>query len=229
LYQTKNQELNKKEQNLKEIALSVAHELSTHFSAIKINAAQLKKNLLEPADIRSLERINYILKDASLYLEMLQSNFKDYLPKAKWDTFDVSSVLHQIIDDYPLDIDHKNLIKIFGESFYVKFDQRVFSIVFINLIKNALFFIEKAEKGEISITLQKGEKFNTIFFKDTSYGIRSDFVDQVFDRFFSRRNHGTGLGLYFCKTAMQNFRGDIICDSRIGEYTNFSLTFPKIS
>lgn len=229
LYQVKNRELNQKEQNLKEIALSVAHELSTHLAALKVNTAQLKKGLLEPSDTRSLKRIDYILKDATVYLEILQSNFKDYLPKAKWDTFDVLSSLEQIINDYPLDADQKTLITISGDSFQVKFDQRAFRIIFMNLIKNALFFIEKAEKGKVIITLQRGERLNTIFFKDTSYGIRSDFIEKIFDRFFSRRRHGTGLGLYFCKTAMQNFKGDITCDSKFGEYTNFTLTFPKVN
>jgi signal transduction histidine kinase len=54
----------------------------------------------------------------------------------------------------------------------------------------------------------------------------SDVVKHVFDRFFSCTPHGAGIGLTYCKMAMETFRGNITCQSVDGEYTLFTLTFP---
>jgi len=50
----------------------------------------------------------------------------------------------------------------------------------------------------------------------------------LFHQFSSGSRDGAGLGLAFCKMAMQSYNGDIICDTREGEYTEFILNFPTI-
>lgn len=40
---------------------------------------------------------------------------------------------------------------------------------------------------------------------------------------------GTGLGLAYCQRTMQAFGGDIVCNSVLGSYTEFTLLFPPIS
>ena len=39
---------------------------------------------------------------------------------------------------------------------------------------------------------------------------------------------GTGLGLAYCKMIMQGYGGDITCESKLGKYTRFALSFPKV-
>ena len=93
--------------------------------------------------------------------------------------------------------------------------------VYFNLLKNALFYIKRAGKGEIYITVRKNE----VVFRDTGPGIPSEYLPQIFDRFHSKREGGTGLGLAFCQLVMDSFDGTITCDSVEGEYTEFRLMF----
>jgi signal transduction histidine kinase len=56
----------------------------------------------------------------------------------------------------------------------------------------------------------------------------SEVLKHIFDRFFTRTHHGSGIGLTFCKMAMEAFGGDITCESVEGDYTLFVLTFSSL-
>lgn len=100
--------------------------------------------------------------------------------------------------------------------------------VIFNLLKNALYYLKVAGKGEIKIWLEPGAEYNMLHFKDTGTGITPEILPHIFERFFSHTLHGTGIGLAFCKMTMQNFGGDISCKSVVGEFTEFNLKFPLL-
>lgn len=100
--------------------------------------------------------------------------------------------------------------------------------VLFNLLKNALYVIEKAGRGEITIWTAHGERFNYLYFKDTAKGMTRRQLAHLFDHFYTTTFMGTGIGLSFCKLVMNRFGGDIICDAKEGAYTKFTLTFPCV-
>ncbi|MCZ6643270.1 MAG: HAMP domain-containing sensor histidine kinase, partial [Gammaproteobacteria bacterium] len=61
-------------------------------------------------------------------------------------------------------------------------------------------------------------------------GIPRSRQKEIFDRFYTTTDEGlgTGIGLSFCKMVMESLGGRITCDSVEGEYTTFSLYFPKV-
>jgi len=99
--------------------------------------------------------------------------------------------------------------------------------VLFNLLKNALYYIEAANKGEIYIRAEKTPDANILHFKDTGKGMASSMMPYVFERFYSKTQHGTGIGLAFCKSVIESFGGKISCESVEGEHTTFILEFPK--
>ena len=94
-------------------------------------------------------------------------------------------------------------------------------------MKNAIYYIRAAERGEIFISIEISQTQNILFFKDTSVGIDAKDLSNIFKQFYSSTRHGTGVGLAFCKSVMKSYGGDIICRSEKGSYTEFVLTFPK--
>ncbi len=101
--------------------------------------------------------------------------------------------------------------------------------VLFNLLKNALFHIAKAGKGEIFIHLNQTPDSNELIFRDTSEGIPPDVLPHIFTHFYSWSADtaiGAGIGLAFCRSVMSSFGGSINCESQLGEYTEFTLTFP---
>lgn len=105
--------------------------------------------------------------------------------------------------------------------------------VLFNLLKNALRHIAKAGKGAIDIRIESTAKDNLLIFRDTGSGIAPAVLPHVFSRFYSwpaggDSLMGAGIGLAFCRDVLRAFDGDIACDSRLGEYTEFTLRLPKV-
>lgn len=98
--------------------------------------------------------------------------------------------------------------------------------VLFNLLKNALYSLEAAGKGEITIGLETDEEGNRLVFTDTGLGMANEVLPHIFDGFFTTRADGTGAGLAFCKRTLASFDADIVANSVEGEYARFTLSFP---
>lgn len=144
----------------------------------------------------------------------------------------ILSAVHEALDKYPFYASDKQLIQWDTlsnqkENFYFMGDQTLFNHILFNLLKNALYYIKKAGKGKIEMWLTSDQSGHILHFKDTGSGIAPSILPHIFDEFYSQTAHGTGVGLALCKVIMREFGGEIDCQSREGEYTHFTLTFPK--
>jgi two-component system CAI-1 autoinducer sensor kinase/phosphatase CqsS len=106
--------------------------------------------------------------------------------------------------------------------------------VLFNLLRNALFHTDRAGKGDIGVFIEPGERASRIRVHDTGPGIPPDVVPRIFNRFYSYSSDspgtgaitGLGIGLAFCRAAMEHMGGGIVCRTNLGEFTEFILTFP---
>lgn len=96
-----------------------------------------------------------------------------------------------------------------------------------NFLENALHAIQKANKGEITIWTSEDADYNILHFKDTSLGMDEDAINEVFKRFFKKIDNVIVPGLGFCRLAMLQMDGNVICKSVKNEYTEFLIKFPK--
>ena len=72
--------------------------------------------------------------------------------------------------------------------------------------------------------------YNILHLEDSGPGIQPEILKNLFGNFVtSGKKDGTGLGLAFCKRTMNDFGGDINCESKLGEWTRFNLYFPELS
>jgi two-component system CAI-1 autoinducer sensor kinase/phosphatase CqsS len=106
--------------------------------------------------------------------------------------------------------------------------------VLFNLLRNALFHTDRAGKGEINVFVEPDSGLNRIRVHDTGPGIPPDVLPRIFNRFYSYSSDspgtgtitGLGIGLAFCRAAMEHMGGGIVCRTNLGEFTEFTLTFP---
>ncbi|MEZ8143814.1 hybrid sensor histidine kinase/response regulator [Enterovibrio norvegicus FF-454] len=100
--------------------------------------------------------------------------------------------------------------------------------VIYNLFKNA-FHHRIGEDFAIDLMVGVGDRENRIIVRDNGQGISSDILDLIFEDFYTTGRTGNyGLGLPFCRKVMRSFGGEISCDSKAGEWTAFTLTFPTL-
>jgi signal transduction histidine kinase len=98
-----------------------------------------------------------------------------------------------------------------------------------NLFVNALNFTPN--DGSITITLLGTEKGATVSIHDSGPGISPQHLPRIFDKFYQAetRANSTGLGLTFCKLAVELHGGRIGVESEIGSGSTFWFSLPSMT
>lgn len=74
--------------------------------------------------------------------------------------------------------------------------------------------------------LERTQKINQFVFKDTGPGMSSEVLRHIFDRFYTKTEHGSGIGLAFCQSVIQSFGGEMTCASEQDQHTTFTISLP---
>jgi len=98
--------------------------------------------------------------------------------------------------------------------------------VFMNLTFNAMQAMK--EGGELCISTDYDSKRRGILikFKDTGCGIVEENLKKIFYPFFTTREDGTGLGLSICQMIINEHKGNISVESKLGKRTVFTIFLP---
>ncbi|NMA79014.1 MAG: HAMP domain-containing histidine kinase [Clostridiales bacterium] len=103
--------------------------------------------------------------------------------------------------------------------------------VIYNLIENAVKFVD--EGGYIEFSFKEDEDNVYISIKNSGTGIEQEDIPRIFDRFYktdksrSQDKSGVGLGLFLVRSIIKLHGGDIIVESVVGEYCEFTISIPN--
>ena len=109
-------------------------------------------------------------------------------------------------------------------------DPDIIERVVVNLVGNALKFTPT--DGHIEIQLMEEPHWSHITVSDTGPGIPVEYYDKIFEKFGQvegrreNRRYSTGLGLSFCKLAVDAHGGSITVQSGVGKGTVFHIRLP---
>jgi signal transduction histidine kinase len=109
-------------------------------------------------------------------------------------------------------------------------DPKSMEEVFSNLITNAIIYTP--ERGTVSVAGEVKGDFLEIRVSDTGYGISSDQLPLIFERFYrvktdkTRYIVGTGLGLPIVKSIVEAHNGTVRVVSEEGVGSTFSVRLP---
>ncbi len=235
------------------IASSIAHELRTPLCAITSGVQGLERflpeliegysmakenDLLETHSIRKIqfEHLSNLTKvmtkeinSANFVINMLLKNITPHLDNVQHENISINAVIAETLSVYPFEGNEKTLVHWSrSEDFMVSGNKELLKHVFYNFLKNSLFYIKEARKGEIYIHTEVKKDESIIYFKDTAKGISQNETKHLFDAFYSKRHGGTGIGLAFCKMVIENAHGKITCKGEPGKFLEYKMVFPVI-
>ncbi len=99
------------------------------------------------------------------------------------------------------------------------------SEIFVNVLQNAREALEPG--GTIHIGAHYGDNYSVVAtIEDDGPGMEEDQLRQLFEAYYTTKQHGTGLGLAIVKHNVELYGGTVTVESELGRGTRFRLIFP---
>jgi signal transduction histidine kinase len=150
------------------------------------------------------ESLNFVYEE----MQVIQPLFKNQRKSIK--NVSVYESIEKVVKYFRRDLDGKIEVKILKDNdVIVKTNTGLVLQILINLIDNAIFWVNKNELERKQITIKLNSKDNTLTIADSGSGIREDVAPLIFNEFFSLKSDGRGLGLYIVKEILLRVNGEI--------------------
>jgi signal transduction histidine kinase len=213
------------------LTAGLAHEIRNPLVAIK-TLTQLLPERLDDLEFRS-----QFLQIASGEVDRISSLVTELLdfarpsdPKLEFE--DINTILDGMILLVSTEMKKKQINIHKDLSFDlppVQIDREQIKQVFLNILLNAAE--ATSEKGKISVKTRSfkkpgGEPYIQIEFTDTGCGILEDYLEDIFNPFFTTKSTGSGLGLSISNQIIQDHKGYISVESQLGKGSSFFINLP---
>lgn len=222
----------------KEFVANVSHELKTPITTIKSYAETLLDSNLEDRDL-IFKFISVINKESdrmtALIRDLLQLSHIDF-KKEKWnyENTDIKFIINETSEKLKMFAEEKKqqistLLPEYPLSAYV--DRSKTEQVITNILSNSIKYTQNG--GHIEIKAEKMGSNILIKIKDDGIGIPEKDIPHIFERFYrvdkgrSRAQGGTGLGLSIAQNIINEHKGEIKVNSKLGIGTEFIISIPE--
>ena len=212
-----------------------AHELRTPIQPL-LGAAELIESQFQGKDKIEVTHpeIEMILRNAKR-LERLSSDILEISRiesgalRLNRETFSLAYIIAGAVKDAMNQSNFnpdKLTIRYHADDIFVHADREKTIQVITNLLTNAIKF---TDEGTISVTTQrdKDNKLALVTVRDSGSGIDSEIVSKLFEKFATKSERGTGIGLYISKKIVEAHGGNILGENNLdGPGATFKFTIP---
>lgn len=223
----------------KDISISAAHKIGNPIFAIETDLDSLQKRIREGREGEAMEVVANI-RSAVEKAKIFVGQFKS-LAKAQEVTL-IRTRLYPILEDACRIAINQDVECSIGcpHDVEVKGDPDRLAECFDELIMNATRWTDKyPRKIRISVenpapeplpdALDTAKTYLAVHIVDNGIGIADSDKDRIFDMFYTRQEHGTGLGLPIVRRALAAHGGYIIESGLLGEGADFIVYLPLIN
>ncbi|MGZ8557387.1 MAG: two-component system sensor histidine kinase NtrB, partial [Chitinophagaceae bacterium] len=187
-----------------------------HFTIPFEESVDSQKNLLAIMQ-RNCIRINHIITELLNLSKPLELTFQKH-------------TLQEILDEsITLTQDRINLQKVTVHKKYPELPLEISAnksklvIAFTNILINAIEAMETG-KGELSVSIISSPNNYVVSIKDNGKGVPAEYMNKLFEPFFTMKKNGTGLGLPATYSIIQSHKGDIRVESKVNKGTEFIIS-----
>jgi len=218
---------------------NMSHEIRTPMNGILGFAELLKKpdltgeqqkkyvRIIEKSGFRMLNIINDIVDISKIESGLMKTEIRES---------NINEQIEYIYTFFKPEVEAKGMKLLYrtplptNESIIRTDREKVYAIL-TNLVKNA---IKYSVEGTITFGYEKKGEFLEFFIKDSGFGIPSDRLNMIFERFVQAdiedisARQGAGLGLAITKSYVEMLGGTIYVESQEGVGSTFYFTLPYI-
>ncbi len=221
---------------LGQLVAGVAHELNNPLTSISGYAQLLLRNRTLNDEVRAdLEQIRQQAERAGRIVRNLLMFAREHKPER------LATQINEVIQStlalqvYQLRVDNITVqLDLDPELPSTVADPHQLQQVLLNLITNARQAMNERGSGILTIRTRRHEaadgRYIEISISDNGVGIPAQYLDKVFNPFFTTKpvGQGTGLGLSICYGIIQEHQGQIWIESREGVGTTVFIRLPII-
>ncbi len=241
---------------LEKIWSVVSHDLASPLFTLQSNLDHLDGQLLpqligvyQMAKEAGLD-VPFIRRDQLAYDQEILGNTRSLIENvrqqmARWDrkflmhrferknqNVDIVSCVKKAITDYKTTycLNDKSRIHVDLIESTILGDEETIQYILFELLENAEYALEATgdENPMVFISSTMDEKYYRLSIKNRIVPIEASLQEKLFDPYFSTRSSHIGLGLTYCKQAMQKIGGEIICKTQEeNKVIEFILSFLK--
>jgi two-component system, LuxR family, sensor kinase FixL len=221
-----------------ELSSSLAHELTHPITAILSNA-QAAQRFLAQDDI-DLDEVREILNDivtqdqrAGEVIHGLRLLLKKGEPQKHCDDVDLNEVIRDVVNLMRGDLINRNVTvdtDLAQNLPAVTGDRVQLQQVLLNLALNGCDAMAdyKSSERRLLIASQCENGAVRVSVSDSGSGIPREKMEQVFERFFTTKKKGMGLGLSVCRTIINAHHGKIWATNNAGCGATFHFSLPIV-
>lgn len=223
---------NKRERE-KEITEFVVHDLRSPLANILTSLKLLNEDSEEPPTQSQKELIELSFSSGNRMMIFVNSLLDlGRLKKKKLSlnitNVEISKIVNEAVEQVKYIAQEKNIeIKINCLLEDISADGSLLLRIIVNLLSNAIKV--SAKNTQIQVTAEKlDEKYNIFSVKDHGPGIENGYEHRLFEKYFqgSSKMVGSGIGLAFCKLAIEAHGGNIKLESIEGKGTTALFILP---
>lgn len=206
------------DQMRKEFLSNVSHELKTPIALIQGYAEGLKESVND--DVDSMNFYCDVITDEAakmnkMVMKLLTLNQIEFgSASIDMERFDIVEIIKQILANFKVMLDSKNIKIVFDDSIpvFVWADEFVTAEVITNYISNAINHIDFDKI--IFISMKKMGKNIRISIKNTGENIPENEIENIWQKFYkvdksrTREYGGNGIGLSIVKAIMESMQKD---------------------
>ena len=228
----KQEQIKQKNKIFKSLAGSIAHEMRNPLYQINgtLHLLWNKKAPNSPESDVYLDGLKQVIKSSFQLIDITMDAINEKpIQKDRFQIISALDICNEAVSEYAYkDSNYRKKVSVAGDDFQILADPVLVKYILYNLIGNALYYVQNMPHAGIMISILPLTR--QIEVRDTGPGIEPENLSKLFDSFFtSGKEGGTGLGLAYCKRTMNALDGDICCESELGKYTAFRLSFPELA
>ena len=230
-------ELKKLERLRDNLVHMVVHDMRSPLSVIKMALTVLRENTRDLLDMESQLDLEAACSCSDKILVMVNnlldlSRLESGSMPVNYGQVSVNELVQETVDSLKaITADHVFSVEYTSEGSVVNCDYGLIQRVLVNLINNAIKFTP--DKRKITVICATEEEAVRICVDDEGWGISREFHEQIFEKFgqvsdTGQKQPSTGLGLTYCKLAVESHGGQIGLESSPGDGSSFWFTLPRV-